>query len=85
MISEFSLYLVPACGCKVQILFEDTTFLNLLSNFKFLNVNYSVKNSTVDCKYLLFLRDFFFRLQPKLQENADIADCLKNHVETHKE
>ena len=31
----------------------------------FYNVNYSVKNLTVDCKYLLFLQDFFFRLKPK--------------------
>ena len=31
----------------------------------FYNVNYSIKNSTVDCKYLLFLQDFFFRLKPK--------------------
>ena len=32
----------------------------------FYNVNYvNVKNSTVDCKYLLFQQDFFFRLKPK--------------------
>ena len=29
------------------------------------NVNYFVKNSTVDCKYLLLLQDFFFGLKPK--------------------
>ena len=50
----------------------------------FYNVNYSVKNSTVYCKYLLFLQDFFFRLKPKQYKNANIADCLKNHLETHK-
>ena len=31
----------------------------------FYNVNYSIKNLTVDCKHLLFLQDFFFRLKPK--------------------
>ena len=31
----------------------------------YVNVNYSLKNSTVDCKYLLFLQDFLFRLKPK--------------------
>ena len=34
-------------------------------NVNYVNVNYSVKNSIVDCKYLLFLQDFFFRLKPK--------------------
>ena len=28
-------------------------------NVNYVNVNYSVKNSTVDRKYLLFLQDFF--------------------------
>ena len=35
-------------------------------NVNYVNVNYFVKNSTVDCKYLLFLHDFFFRLKPKM-------------------
>ena len=47
-------------------------------------VKYSIKYSTVDCKYLLFLQDFFFRLKPKQYKNANIADCLKKHLETHK-
>ena len=34
-------------------------------NANYVNVNYSVKNSTVDYIYLLFLHDFFFRLKPK--------------------
>ena len=34
-------------------------------NVNYVNVNYSVKNSTVDRKYLHFLQDFFFRLKPK--------------------
>ena len=38
-------------------------------------VKYSVKYSTVDCKYLLFLQDFFFKLKPKQYKNANIADC----------
>ena len=48
----------------------------------YLNLNYSVKYSTVDCKYLLFLQDFLFRLKPKQYKNANIADCLKS-LETH--
>ena len=43
-----------------------------------LDFTYSVKNSTVDCKYLLFLQDFSFKIKTKtLQKNANIADCLK--------
>ena len=41
------------------------------------NVNYSVKYSTVDCKYLLFLQDVFFRLKAKQYKNANVVDCLK--------
>ena len=37
----------------------------------YVNVNYSVKNSTVDCKYLLFLQD------QNRTKNDNIADCLK--------
>ena len=40
-------------------------------------IKYSVKYLTVDCKYLLFLQDFFFRLKLKQYKNANIADCLK--------
>ena len=50
----------------------------------FYNVNYSVKSTNVDCKYLLFLQDFFFILKPKQYKNANIADCLKKYLETHK-
>ena len=38
----------------------------------YVNVNYSVKNSTVDCKYLFFLQDFFFRTKPKLYKKMPI-------------
>ena len=44
-------------------------FLGLIAEVfyyvNYVNVNYSVNNSTVDCKYLLFLQDFFCRLKPK--------------------
>ena len=40
-------------------------------------VKYSVKYSTVDCKYLLFLQDFFFKLKPRQYKNANIPDCFK--------
>ena len=36
----------------------------------YVNVNYSVKYSIVNCKYLLFLQDFFFRLKPKLYKKS---------------
>ena len=45
----------------------------ILSNIQLLIVNI----------YLLILQDFFFRLKPKQLKNAKIADCLKNHLETH--
>ena len=48
----------------------------------FYYVNYSVKNSTVDCKYLLFFYEFFFSL--KNTEDANLADLKKKHLETHK-
>ena len=44
-------------------------------NINYVDVNYSVKNSTVDCKYLRFLQDFFFRLKPNSTKNANTADC----------
>ena len=40
----------------------------------YVNINYSIKYSTVDCKYLLFLQDFFFRVKPKHYKKANIAD-----------
>ena len=50
----------------------------------FYNVNYSVKNSTVDCKYLIFPQDFFFRLKPKQYKKCQYIWLLKNSQETHK-
>ena len=41
-----------------------------------INVKYSVKNSTVDGNYLHFLQNS--------TKNANIADYLKKHLETHK-
>ena len=49
----------------------------------FYSVNYFVKYSTVDCKYLLFLQCFFFQLKSKQHKNANIA-IVKKHLETHK-
>ena len=46
---------------------EAEVFYNVI----YVNVNFSVKSSTVDCKYLLFLQDFFFRLKPKQYKNAN--------------
>ena len=34
-------------------------------NQSFYSINYSVKYSTVDFEYLLFLQDLFFWLKPK--------------------
>ena len=34
------------------------TIAEVFFNVNYVNVNYSVKNFTVDCKYLLFLQDF---------------------------
>ena len=47
-------------------------------NFNYVNVIYSVKNSTLDCKYLLLLQDFFLDSNQNSTKNANIADCLKN-------
>ena len=56
---------------SLEKLFEQWSMRSMWSeaevfyNVNYVNVNYSVKNSTVDCKYLLFLQDFFCRLKPK--------------------
>ena len=42
----------------------------------FYSVNYV--NITVDCKYVLFLQDFFFKLKPRQYKNANIAGLKKN-------
>ena len=44
------------------------TLAEVFYNVNYINVNYSVKNSTVDCKYLLLLQDFSFILKPKKQK-----------------
>jgi hypothetical protein len=41
--------------------FKYNILAEVFYNVNYINVNYSVKNSTVDCKYLLFLQDFFFK------------------------
>ena len=41
---------------------------------------YSVKYSTIDFKYLLFLQDFFFRLKQNSIKNANIADPQKRQM-----
>ena len=67
------------------------TFLNYLSNISgvfsrvFLLrqiwiVKYSVKYSTVDCKYLLFLQDFFFRLKPKQYKKCQYSWLFKKTI-----
>ena len=50
----------------VLILIEET-LAEVFYNVNYANVNYSVKNSTVDCncKYLLFLQDFFLQIKTK--------------------
>ena len=58
---------------NTMISFECVDFWpNIVESFysiNYVNVNYSVKYSvtfsTVECKYLLFLQDFFFTLKPK--------------------
>ena len=72
MINSTIIYLV-----KLDFLLKFLLLAEVFYNINYVNVNYSVKNSTVDCKYLLFLQDFFFRLKPKQYKNANIADCLK--------
>ena len=36
------------------------------------------QNSTVDCKYLVYLQDFFLDQNQKSTKNANVDDCLKN-------
>ena len=45
----------------------------------YVNVNYSVKNSTVDCKYLLFLQDFFLWIETKTVQKK-IWKLIRNTV-----
>ena len=41
-------------------------------SINYVNVNYSVKYSNVDCKYLLFLHYFYLRLKPKQYKNYQL-------------
>ena len=61
-----------------KVSFDFETLAEDFYNVNYVNVNYFVKNSTVDCKYLLFLQDFFFRLKPKQYKNCQCCNCLKN-------
>ena len=49
-------------------------------NVNYVNVDYSLKNSTVDCKYLLFLQDFFFRLKPKQYKKCQYSWLFKKTI-----
>ena len=46
----------------------------------YINVNYSVKNWNVDCKYLLFLQEFFFRLKPKQYKKYQYSRLFKKTI-----
>ena len=46
----------------------------------FYSVKYSVRYSTVDCKYLLFLQDFFFRLKPKQYKKCQYSWLFKKTI-----
>ena len=39
-------------------------------------------SQTVDCKYLLFLQDFLFKLKPKQYKKCQYSWLLKKHLET---
>ena len=49
----------------------------VLYSVNYVNINYSVKCSTVSCKHLLFLQYFFFRLKPKTCKICHYSWCLK--------
>ena len=42
----------------------DNLLAEVFYNVNNVNANYLVNNSTVDCKYFVFLQDFSFRLKP---------------------
>ena len=47
-------------GCIVQrCSHSEDIIAEVFYNINYVNINYSVKNGTVDCKYFLFLQDFF--------------------------
>ena len=59
------------------------TKVDVFYNVNNVNVNHSVKKSTVDCKYLLFLQDFFLRLKPKQYKKCQYSFLFKKiHLET---
>ena len=53
----------------------------------YVNINYFVKYSTADCTYLLSYNIFSLYHNQNSIENANcnVADCLKKHLETHKQ
>ena len=46
----------------------------------YVNINYSVKYSTVDCNYLLFLQDYFFRSKPKHYKKCQYSWLFKKNI-----
>ena len=53
------------------------TIAGVFYNVNYVNVNYSVKNSTVDCEYLLFFHHFLFRLKPKQFKKCQYSLSVK--------
>ena len=62
------------------LLLKKVTLVESFYSVNYVNVNYSVKYLTVDCKYLLFLQDFFFRLKPKQYKKCQYSWLLKKNI-----
>ena len=72
----FTIFFYLLCAILASCLKAEKLFMLVKKKLTlaevFYNVNYSVINSTVDCKYLLFLQEFFFRLKPKQNKKMPI-------------
>ena len=73
---DFLQVITKKISCSLDTLVESFYSVN------YVNVNYSVKYTTVDCNYLLFLQDFFFRLKAKQYKKYQYCRLFKKHLET---
>ena len=79
--SNIDTYLFWTRDLKIRHTYRRRVFLLL----QIWIVNYYVKYSSVDCKYLFCLQEISLDENQNNRHNANIADCLrKPHLETHK-
>ena len=68
---------IECCYLHSQYIRINETKAESFFSVNYVNVNYSVKYSTVNCKYLLFLQDILIGLIPKPYKKCQYCRFLK--------